>query len=157
MNRCQTCLKLENGKRAKDSTEADPPTARSVQQRRPHSAERLCTATSEEETPFSRKTDQHKYTCVGRSRVQCKRESQEHTWREVACDSDSDTLACDSDSDSERNQTRETRIEDTSAVPNEPTDHAVARGRDVSLRHEGGHSSEHHTVVYTSGPREKGW
>ena len=26
--RCQTCLKHENGKRAKDSTEADPPTAR---------------------------------------------------------------------------------------------------------------------------------
>ena len=28
MNRCQTCLKHENGKRAKDSTEADPQTAR---------------------------------------------------------------------------------------------------------------------------------
>ena len=32
-------------------------------------------------------------------------------------------------------------------MPNEPTDHAVARGRDVSLRHEGGHSPENHTVV----------
>ena len=28
MNRCQTCLKHENGKSAKDSTEADPQTAR---------------------------------------------------------------------------------------------------------------------------------
>ena len=32
-------------------------------------------------------------------------------------------------------------------MPNEPTDHAVARGRDVSLRYEGGHSPENHTVV----------
>ena len=32
-------------------------------------------------------------------------------------------------------------------MPNEPTDHAVARGRDVSLRYEGGHSQENHTVV----------
>ena len=32
-------------------------------------------------------------------------------------------------------------------MPNEPTDHAVARGRDVSLRYEGGHSAENHTVV----------
>ena len=30
---------------------------------------------------------------------------------------------------------------------NEPTDHAVARGRDVSLRYEGGHNPENHTVV----------
>ena len=28
MNRCQTCLKHENGKSAKDSTEADPQAAR---------------------------------------------------------------------------------------------------------------------------------
>ena len=33
------------------------------------------------------------------------------------------------------------------AVPNEPTDHNVARGRDVSLRYEGGHIPEKHTVV----------
>ena len=32
-------------------------------------------------------------------------------------------------------------------MPNEPTDHAVARGRDVSLLFEGGHSPENHTVV----------
>ena len=38
------------------------------------------------------------------------------------------------------------RIEDTPAVPNEPTDHAVARGRDVSLRYEGGRRAEKHTV-----------
>ena len=42
---------------------------------------------------------------------------------------------------------REARIDDTPAVPNEPTDHAVARGRDVSLRYERGHSPENHTVV----------
>ena len=43
---------------------------------------------------------------------------------------------------------RETRgIDDTPAVPDEPTDHAVARGRDVSLRYEGGHSPEKHTVA----------
>ena len=42
---------------------------------------------------------------------------------------------------------RDTRIEDTPAVPNEPTDRAEARGRDVSLRYEGGHSPENHTVV----------
>ena len=29
----------------------------------------------------------------------------------------------------------------------EPEDHAVTRGRDVSLHHEGGHSPEHHTVA----------
>ena len=33
------------------------------------------------------------------------------------------------------------------AVPNELTDHAVARGRAVSLRYDGGHSPENHTVV----------
>ena len=38
-------------------------------------------------------------------------------------------------------------IDDTPAVLDEPTDHAVARGRDVSLRSEGGHSPENHTVV----------
>ena len=43
--------------------------------------------------------------------------------------------------------TKKTRIDDTSAVPDEPTDHAVTRGRDVSLRCEGGHSLENHTVV----------
>ena len=47
----------------------------------------------------------------------------------------------------ETRRERDTRIEDTPAVPNEPTDHAVARGRDVSLRYEGGHSQENHTVV----------
>ena len=68
--RCQTCLKHENGKRAKDSTEVDPPTAtyqarssktaafsrktaRQQAKRKektdPHSAERLSSATSEEE------------------------------------------------------------------------------------------------------------
>ena len=33
----------------------------------------------------------------------------------------------------ETRRERDTRIEYTSAVPNEPTDHAVARGRDVSF------------------------
>ena len=42
---------------------------------------------------------------------------------------------------------KEARIDDTPAVPDELTDHAVARGRDVSLRCEGGHSPENHTVV----------
>ena len=42
---------------------------------------------------------------------------------------------------------KKARIDDTSAVPDEPTDHAVTRGRDVSLRDEGGHSLENHTVV----------
>ena len=42
---------------------------------------------------------------------------------------------------------RDTTIEDTPAVPNKPTDHAVTRGRDVSLRSEGGHSPEKHTVA----------
>ena len=42
---------------------------------------------------------------------------------------------------------KKARIDDTSAVPDEPTDHAVTRGRDVSLRYEGGHSPENHTVV----------
>ena len=42
---------------------------------------------------------------------------------------------------------RDTKIKDTPAAPNEPTDHAVTRGRDVSLRYEGGHNPENHTVV----------
>ena len=51
----------------------------------------------------------------------------------------------------------DTRVDDTPAVPNEPTDHAVARGRDVSLRFEGGHSPENHTVVLetTDGPQRQ--
>ena len=32
-------------------------------------------------------------------------------------------------------------------MPNEPTDHAVTRGRDVCLRNESGQSPEKHTVV----------
>ena len=47
----------------------------------------------------------------------------------------------------ETRREREARIDDTSAVPDEPTDHAVTRGRDVNLRCEGGHSPENHTVV----------
>ena len=47
----------------------------------------------------------------------------------------------------ETRREREARIDDTSAVPDEPTDHAVTRGRDVNLRYEGGHSLENHTVV----------
>ena len=42
---------------------------------------------------------------------------------------------------------KEAKIDDTSAVPDEPKDHAVTRGRDVSLRCEGGHSPENHTVA----------
>ena len=41
---------------------------------------------------------------------------------------------------------RETRI-DCPAAPDNQKDHAVTRGRDVSLRQEGGHSPEHHTVA----------
>ena len=60
-----------------------------------------------------------------------------------------------------------TRIDETPAVPNEPTDHAVARGRDVSLRHEGGHSqritqwcrsgvgNHRRTVVATNLPKDQ--
>ena len=47
----------------------------------------------------------------------------------------------------ETRQEREARIDDTSAVPDEPTDHAVTRDRDVNLRCEGGHNPENHTVV----------
>ena len=32
-------------------------------------------------------------------------------------------------------------------MPDEPTDHAVRRGRDVSFRYEGGHSPVNHIVV----------
>ena len=41
---------------------------------------------------------------------------------------------------------RDTRIEDTPAVPDEPTDHAVARGREVSLHVKVDTSPENHTV-----------
>ena len=34
-------------------------------------------------------------------------------------------------------------------MPNKPTDHAVTRGRDVSLRYEGGHTPENHTVFWS--------
>ena len=54
-------------------------------------------------------------------------------------------VACESDKEVRRQ--RDTSTDDTPAVPNEPTDHAVARGRDVSLLYEGGHSPEDHTVV----------
>ena len=42
-------------------------------------------------------------------------------------------------------------------MPNEPTDHAVTRGRDVSLGKEAGHSPENHTVVLetTDGPQRQ--
>ena len=42
---------------------------------------------------------------------------------------------------------RNTRIDEHHAVLDEPKDYAVTRGRDESLRHEGGHSPEHDTVV----------
>ena len=42
---------------------------------------------------------------------------------------------------------REARIDDHRAVLEEPQDHAVTGGRDVSLHFEGGHSPEHHTVA----------
>ena len=45
----------------------------------------------------------------------------------------------------ETNLSRETRI-DCPVELDDPKDHAVTRGRDVSLRHEGGHSPEHDTV-----------
>ena len=59
-------------------------------------------------------------------------------------------VACDSDrvlARTRRQKEKHEDIEDTPAVPNKPTDHAVTGGRDVSLRHEGGHSPENHTVV----------
>ena len=97
------------------------------------------------------------------ARVQCKREAS-RTRRAVASDRSANDIAkqvtmnrkrekvirtrrkvaCKSDREVRRQ--RDTRIDDTPAVPNEPTDHAVARGREVSLRYEGGHSPEKHTV-----------
>ena len=44
-------------------------------------------------------------------------------------------------------ETQGSRTDDTPAVLDEPTDHAVARSRDVSHRNEGGHSQENHAVV----------
>ena len=61
----------------------------------------------------------------------------------------------------ETRREREARIDDTSAVPDEPTDHAVTRGRDVNLRYEGGHSPrESHSGVgvvleTTDGPQRQ--
>ena len=46
---------------------------------------------------------------------------------------------------------RDTRIDDQLEVSEEPMDHAVTRGRDESLRFEGGHSPEYHTVVLDLG------
>ena len=57
----------------------------------------------------------------------------------------------------ETRRERDTRIEDTPVVPNEPT----ARGRDVSLRCEGGHSPENRTngvrvvLETTDGPQRQ--
>ena len=42
---------------------------------------------------------------------------------------------------------KEARIDDHLAVLEEPEEHAVTGGRDVSLHYEGGHSPEHHTVA----------
>ena len=57
-------------------------------------------------------------------------------------------MACDNDKTSDRKpDERDTKIDDTPAVPDEPTDHAVARGRDVSLHNEGGHSPDNHSGV----------
>ena len=58
----------------------------------------------------------------------------------------------ENDNSSDRNQiqTRERRKDRghaSSAEKKKPTDHAVTRGRDVSLRYEGGQSPENHTVV----------
>ena len=98
--RCQTCLKHENGKGAKDSTEADPPTARyqarsakigriqrkdqAQQQAKrkentdPQSAERLSSATIKEE--------------CGDARVECKKEAS-RTRRAVASDHSANDIA----------------------------------------------------------------
>ena len=43
---------------------------------------------------------------------------------------------------------RSTRIDEHPAMPDDPEDHAVTRGRDESLRCEGGHSPEYHTVCW---------
>ena len=74
-----------------------------------------------------------------------KRESHEHTCLEVACDNDK----TNKDFFSERNQTteRETRIDTPSNVGRTKKDHAVTKSRDASLRYEGGHSPDHHTVA----------
>ena len=74
--------------------------------------------------------------------MDCKREAS-GIRRAVA----SDRSANDTAKQVTMNRERETWIHDTPAVPNEPTDHAAARGRDVSLRCEGGRSPENHTVV----------
>ena len=42
---------------------------------------------------------------------------------------------------------REARIDDHPAVLEEPQDHSVTGGRDVSLYFEGGHSPEHHSGI----------
>ena len=104
----------------------------------------------------------HNSKAWGRSRVQCKREAS-GIRRAVAPDRSANDIAnqvtmnrkkkkvittrrkvaCESDEEVRRQ--RETRIDDTPAVPNELTDHAVARGRDASLRSAGGHSPEKHT------------
>ena len=128
-------------------------------QRRPHSAERLCTATSKEETSFSRryvsqrkeKTNPHpaetrdlaQFKGVGRSRVQCKREAS-GIRRTVTPDRSANDLA------------KQVTMTSTPAVPNEPTDHAVASGRDVSLRYEGGHRQRLGVVLQTTdGPQRQ--
>ena len=60
-NRCQTCLKHESGKRARKLHRGKPSDSEPGQQRRPHSAERWCTAREKrrrsEEASSSRKTE----------------------------------------------------------------------------------------------------
>ena len=143
-------------------------------QKRPHPAERLYTATRKEKTEFriwrgliQQKDELAKFKSVGRSRVQCKREAS-RARREIAADRSVNDVAKQMTRTREKvirtregkervkvrkflpqpdDRKRNTRIEDTPAVPNKPTDHAVTRGRDVSLRYEGGCSPEHHTVA----------
>ena len=48
---------------------------------------------------------------------------------------------------SQSQKAKETLGSTRPAMSDEPEDHAVRRGRDVSLHCEGGHSPEHHTVA----------
>ena len=62
---------------------------------------------------------------------------------EVACDNDK----ISKDFQSKKPDDRETRGWKTTQRCRTTKDHAVTRGWDESLRYEGGHSPEYHTVV----------
>ena len=139
------------------------------QQRRPHSAERLCTATSEEETHSAERRARkaredgiphsaERLISTIQRRGSLPRAMQE---RKVWSTREGKQRVTVTVTVKETRRERDTRIEDTPAVLNEPTDHATARGRDVSLRYEGGHSPENRTngvgvvLETTDGPQRQ--